>query len=186
MKYAFAFLLVPLLHACGQHATESHAVKAGAGFVCLPCGRDCDKDVYTKAGNCASCNMELVEQSTVVFKNVAPADLYPMITAAQQKILLLDVRSAAEFDGTAEEKFGKLKGAVNIPVDQLEHRLHELDAYKHLPIVVYCSHAHRSAVASYLLTQKGFTDVSNLLYGMHQWRQRVTDKVANDQLYIGQ
>ena len=62
----------------------------------------------------------------------------------------------------------------------------ELEAYKKKEIIVYCSHSHRSPAASYLLTQKGFTKVTNLQYGMHMWKQQVTDKDSNDNLYVSQ
>src|SRR6516225_266719 len=41
-------------------------------YVCMPCGNDCDKTVYSEPGTCPSCKMKLVEKSTVHFNNVQP------------------------------------------------------------------------------------------------------------------
>lgn len=173
-----------------SHCTSPHTppvVTKEEEYVCLPCGNDCDSLVLNHTGTCEKCKMELVKKSTVTFSNIQPSALYSFVKAkGKSNVLLLDVRTPAEFAGTAEEKFGKLKGAINIPVQQLKERITELDAYKNRPIIVYCSHSHRSPAASYLLTQYGFTKVNNLLHGMHTWLQDVTDKESNDSLYIAQ
>jgi rhodanese-related sulfurtransferase/DNA-directed RNA polymerase subunit RPC12/RpoP len=156
-------------------------------YVCIPCGHDCDAVVTTAPGTCEHCKMEMVKQSTIVNANILPADLYPFILkTGADSVLLLDVRTAEEFNGTAKEKFGRLKNALNIPVQELKDRLKELEPYKNKNIVVYCSHAHRSAAAAYQLTQNGFTKVTNLLYGMHMWKDEVKDSASNQNLYIAQ
>lgn len=160
---------------------------SGEKYVCIPCGHDCDAVITTKPGECAHCKMERVKQSTIVHANILPADLYPFITkTGADSVLLLDVRTAEEFNGTAKEKFGRLKNAINIPVQELKDRIKELEPYKNKNIIVYCSHAHRSAAAAYQLTQNGYTKVTNLLYGMHMWKDEVKDSVSNQNLYIAQ
>lgn len=66
---------------------------------------------------------------------------------------LLDVRTPAEFAR------GHVQGAVNLPVQELEARVAELDASK--PVVVYCRRGNRSATAARILSARGFevTDV---------------------------
>jgi rhodanese-related sulfurtransferase len=162
--------------------------KAGAEkYVCIPCGHECDAVVTNKSGECEHCKMEMVKQSTIVHANILPSDLYPFIKkTGVDSVLLLDVRTAEEFNGTAKEKFGRLKNAVNIPVQELKDRIKELEPYQNKNIVVYCSHAHRSAAAAYQLTQQGFTKVTNLLYGMHMWKDEVKDSASNQNLYIAQ
>ncbi len=66
---------------------------------------------------------------------------------------IVDVRSVAEFQS------GAYPGAVNIPVQELQHRLGELP--KDRPIVVYCASGGRSAAAERLLRANGFGDVVN-------------------------
>lgn len=73
-----------------------------------------------------------------------------------EQAVLLDVRSPEEFDSK------HLDGALNIPVDELEGRLKELEAHKAVPIVVYCRSGMRSAKARKILLASGFSRVENL------------------------
>lgn len=68
---------------------------------------------------------------------------------------LVDVRTPAEF---AE---GHIAGAVNIPVQELDRRLAELEP-KDKPIVVYCHSGRRSANAARTLERAGFSSVHDL------------------------
>lgn len=156
-----------------------HAIK----YTCMPCGSECDKDVFDKPGTCSHCNMPLVDRSTIVHKNILPDQMCGLDI---KKVVFLDVRTPAEFNGTVEEKFGAIKNAINIPVQELENRMGELEKYKDKEIVVYCSHSHRSPRASYMLTQKGFKHVTNMLGGMSVWKDQVKEKACNDKLYIKQ
>lgn len=72
----------------------------------------------------------------------------------RQGALVLDVRTAAEFDDEHYES------AVNIPVQELAARLKELGD-PHRAIVVYCAAGVRAAKAKALLRQAGFSDVTN-------------------------
>lgn len=189
IKNYFILVTAIVFQNCSSTAQPSgDNKKAGSEeYVCLPCGQDCDKVVYSKEGSCNTCHMQLVKKSSILFNQILPQDLFSYIQKkGAGNIVLLDVRTPEEFSGTAPEKFGRLKNAINIPVQQLDARIKELDAYKQKEIIVYCSHSHRSPAASYLLTQKGFKKVTNLQYGMHMWKQLVTDKKSNDSLYISQ
>ncbi len=156
-------------------------------WVCLPCGAECDNTVYSKPGTCKHCNMKLVDKTSVKFNTIEPDAVCAFIKDMGEKnVVLLDVRSREEFNGKDKDKFGKLKGAVNIPVDELEKRAGELNKYKKKNIVVYCSHSHRSPRASYILTQKGFNNVTNMLYGMSEWKNRVKEDGCPIKLYVKQ
>ena len=134
-------------------------------YVCLPCGGSCDKEELTSPGNCQHCNMPLVSKSEIKHTSVSPEKVCRFI-ASKKDLVLLDVRTREEFNGTAEEHFGTLKNAINIPIQELESRLSELKRYKDKTILVFCSHSHRSPRASYLLTQNGFKNVVNMEGGM--------------------
>jgi NADPH-dependent 2,4-dienoyl-CoA reductase/sulfur reductase-like enzyme/rhodanese-related sulfurtransferase len=71
---------------------------------------------------------------------------------------LVDVRSESEFSG------GSLHGAVNIPLEDLRHRLAELD-FK-APTLVFCQGGTRGYVAERILAQNGFGNVRNLKGGI--------------------
>ena len=97
----------------------------------------------------------------------------PMLETAelQQKLaqadapLVLDVRSAAEFDG----ELGHIPGALNIPLDQLSARLPELTDYQERPVAIVCRTDVRSVKAARLLAGQGFADLHVLRQGMTAW-----------------
>jgi rhodanese-related sulfurtransferase len=149
-------------------------------YACLPCGSSCDTATYNQPGTCNHCNMQLVDKKTIVHKNIQPEI---MCSLDETKVLFLDVRTPAEYNGTAEAKFGAIKNAINIPVQELQARISELEKYKDKEIVVYCSHSHRSPRASYLLTQAGFKKVTNMNGGMSVWKERVKIEDCNSRIY---
>jgi len=149
-------------------------------YTCLPCGSGCDSINYDKPGTCSHCNMKLVDKSTIVHKDIEPGK---MCSLDEKNVVFLDVRTPAEFNGTAQDKFGAIKNAINIPVQELESRMSELEKYKDKEIIVYCSHSHRSPRASYMLTQNGFKKVTNMLGGMSVWKEQVKKNDCNERLY---
>lgn len=68
--------------------------------------------------------------------------------------LIVDVRTPEEYH------HGHCANAVNIPVDEVEHRLAEFGD-KHSTIIVYCKSGGRSAYAEALLKNHGYTAVTN-------------------------
>jgi rhodanese-related sulfurtransferase len=154
-----------LLFCAGNSLYGQNKAPRPADYVCLPCGQDCDNQVYNEAGTCAHCNMPLVKRSGIVFKTIQPSAICRYI-ASHPDVVLLDVRTKEEFEGRADPNFGRLKNAINIPIQELDARVSELNIYKNREIIVYCSHSHRSPRASYLLTQNGFDKVTNMAGGM--------------------
>jgi rhodanese-related sulfurtransferase/DNA-directed RNA polymerase subunit RPC12/RpoP len=160
------FVLVAFIFTqCNSSSAKPAPQKAQEEYVCLPCGQDCDKTIHNKAGTCSACNMQLVKRSSVSFKTISPGEICSYI-ASHPGVVLLDVRTKEEFEGKADPDFGTLKNAINIPIQQLEKRLPEIDSLKNKEIIVFCSHSHRSPRASHLLTQNGFTNVTNMAVGM--------------------
>ena len=109
--------------------------------------------------------MDLVEKSTVHFKTIESPMLCQYL-AEHPGVVLLDVRTKEEFEGTANPDYGTLKNAINIPVQELQKNIAALASYKDKEIIVYCSHSHRSPQACYILTQNGFSNVTNMAGGM--------------------
>jgi len=187
MKRRFAVLLISaaavILFYSFSTGNRSKKSLVAVKYTCLPCGADCDTMVYDKPGTCSHCNMSLIDRSTIVHKNIQPDQLCSL---DKDKVVFLDVRTAEEFNGTAEDKFGAIKNAINIPVQELETRMNELEKYKDKEIIVYCSHSHRSPRASYMLTQNGFKHVTNMLGGMSVWKDLVKKNDCNERLYKAQ
>jgi phage shock protein E len=72
-------------------------------------------------------------------------------------------RGAALLDVRTPEEFGSehVPGALNVPLQELQTRLHELGA-KDRPVVVYCRSGRRSAEAARLLRASGFHHVHDM------------------------
>jgi rhodanese-related sulfurtransferase len=160
--------------------TEPGTGKIKINYVCTPCGAECDTTSHAEPGTCDYCKMPLVDKSTIVHKNIQPDQLCAL---NEKNVVFLDVRTPAEFNGTANDKFGAIKNAINIPVQELDTRIRELEKYKDKEIIVYCSHSHRSPRASYILTQNGFKKVTNMLGGMSVWKDLVKKNDCNERLY---
>ncbi len=78
---------------------------------------------------------------------------------------VLDVRTAAEFDG----ELGHIEGARLLPLDDL--RAHASDVASDRPIVVVCQTGKRSGMATIILRKAGIARVANLAGGMVRWRE---------------
>ena len=79
-------------------------------------------------------------------------------------VQILDVREEDEFIGP----LGHIEGAVLIPLGQLAERVEELK--RDQPIVAVCRAGSRSAQATAILQQAGFSEIANLNGGMLRWR----------------
>lgn len=87
---------------------------------------------------------------------------YDEVASLPADSILLDVRTAAEFDA------GNITGAVNIPVDEIRQRLAELPPDK--KIYIYCEAGLRGYLAHRMLRQNGYEEVYNLSGGYISWK----------------
>ena len=110
-----------------------------------------------------SCNQKIIEQIPVTPPNIMVADVQKKISA-KVNILLLDVRTATEFDGP----LGHIAGAVLLPVQELAQRIDELNEHKEKEIIVICRSGNRSQTGTRILISHGFNAV-NMLGGMKAW-----------------
>jgi len=80
-------------------------------------------------------------------------------------ILVLDVRTAADFSGDG----GHIPGARNLPVEELYQRLNELENWRDRPLAVLCRTNKKSSKAAEQLRAQGFTNVLLVDDGMVGW-----------------
>ncbi len=73
----------------------------------------------------------------------------------KQGAIVIDVRTPEEF------QLAHYKNAINIPHDQIEKHLHELEKYKDKTIIVYCRSGRRSGIAKQILELNGFKNIVN-------------------------
>jgi phage shock protein E len=90
--------------------------------------------------------------------------------ALENGLILLDVRTQQEW-----EDDGHIAGATLIPLDMLEQRAPE-ELPKDAEIVVYCRSGNRSAQASQMLAEMGYTNVLDM-GGIVDWKDAGYDVV---------
>jgi len=86
-------------------------------------------------------------------------------------LVVLDVRTPAEL----KSSLGKIDGVINIPLQELEERMEELETYRDNQMAVICRSGMRSGKATEILTKNGF-NVKNVLGGMIEYRAAVSDE----------
>lgn len=90
--------------------------------------------------------------------NVDTAGAKQAISAGAQ---IVDVRTPGEF------QMGHIKGAINVPVDQLAAQAASWN--KDASYVVYCATGARSATAVETMRSLGFKNISHLAAGVQAW-----------------
>lgn len=173
IKYPVAlFTLLVITTTFHSNCNPSSARQDKKGiYQCIPCGYDCDNVSYEKPGKCPDCHMELVKKASVTFGTIQPDAICDYIKN-NPGVVLIDVRTPEEFEGKADPDFGSLKNAINIPIQEFDSKLPSISNLKNKEIIVYCSHSHRSPRAAYMLTQNGFTQVTNMAGGMSELKDR--------------
>jgi NADPH-dependent 2,4-dienoyl-CoA reductase/sulfur reductase-like enzyme/rhodanese-related sulfurtransferase len=109
---------------------------------------------------------DVINQAAFVANNIIKGDATPIhfdeMDSLTDEQVLLDVRNPGEL-----ENVGFIKDALNIPVDQLRHRMDELPKDKE--IVIYCQVGLRGNVAYRQLVNNGFK-ARNLIGGYRTYK----------------
>ncbi len=109
---------------------------------------------------------DVINQAAFVAMNIMKGDATPIhydeINNLTDDQILVDVRNPGEL-----EAVGFLKGAINIPVDQLRQRMNELPKDKE--IVIYCQVGLRGNVAYRQLVNNGYK-AKNLIGGYRTYK----------------
>ncbi len=79
-----------------------------------------------------------------------------------RNVVLLDVRTEREWRGH------HIKGAVHIPLHELQRRIDELEKHKGKEVICYCHTGNRSVSAAVRLMKLGFS-VASLKGGIAEW-----------------
>ncbi len=77
-----------------------------------------------------------------------------------EDLVILDVRRPGEF------KESRIVNSINIPVEEIEWELDQIEKYKDKPILVYCKVGVRSSIACNFLEIEGFNNLYNLRGGI--------------------
>lgn len=112
---------------------------------------------YLEGGmDALGCRPDLV--STI--ERITAVALFEQRTGADAPTVV-DVRSETEWAAR------RIPGTVNIPLNHLAERAHEIPADR--PVVVLCEGGYRSAIAASLLARTGRADVFDMVGGYNAW-----------------
>jgi len=86
---------------------------------------------------------------------------------SESEFLLLDVRTAEELE------IASLPNVTHIPLHELQEKASSLAEWRNKQIVCMCHHGGRSAMAQQYLQDDGFTNVWNLVGGIHAYAEEI-------------
>jgi molybdopterin/thiamine biosynthesis adenylyltransferase/rhodanese-related sulfurtransferase len=129
-----------------------------------------DRDPTCKAcgDGARSVSAPRVISTQLLRDDIEPADLSRLLTGPNAPVLL-DVRERWEWS------VARITSATLMPLSELEDGVAKLDRER--PMVVYCHHGSRSAVAAQWLRAQGF-QASNLTGGIDRWSSEVDPTIA--------
>ena len=87
-------------------------------------------------------------------------------------LVLVDVRLPPEWE------ICRVEGALLIPLQELPHRLRELEGRQGDAIVTLCHNGVRSLRAAALLAEAGFANVRSMRGGVHAWAEEIDPGMA--------
>lgn len=93
------------------------------------------------------------------------ASPYLLERVASNDWLLIDVRSPEEYAD------GHIPGAINMPHENIDGYLSELEQHKNKPIIIYCRSGRRAKLAMKVLQEHDFTDVMHLEGDILGWNE---------------
>ncbi len=133
---------------------------------------------------------DLVHEARASIRRVGPTELAERLVdagpAGARRPLVIDTRTA-----TDRVRFGVIAGSIHAPRTVLEWHLDPANGYRHAakpgfddPIVVVCNGGYSSSLAAANLARLGFTDVADLVGGVHAWRAAGLPVVAPDHSHL--
>ena len=113
----------------------------------------------------AAINLNTIKMMEIIKKLFGIGPKVNFAELAQNGAMILDVRTKNEFSD------GHIKGAINIPVEQLGTNLNKLrDKNRH--IITCCASGSRSGLAKRILVTNGYLNVHNG-GGWHRLNQKI-------------
>ena len=102
------------------------------------------------------------QQETAAYQTISPEAAYEALEAEDAEIILVDVRSQAEYESK------HIPGSILLPLDELEQQADRVLTDKDAVIYVYCQSGRRSKKAAQWLAEAGYTQVYDL-GGIASW-----------------
>jgi rhodanese-related sulfurtransferase len=98
-------------------------------------------------------------------------ELFERLNSGQPP-LMIDIRDAADFNGTGYSTYGHISNARSIDILKLASSTEELQSFKDEEIVTMCPGGGLSLAAVEISTEAGFMDVKSLEGGMGLWHKK--------------
>jgi len=89
-------------------------------------------------------------------------------TTTDANVMVIDVRSEEEFMN------GRVRGAISLPLEEIEERMSDITKDKTTTILVICRSGVRSQAASQIMADLGFTNVYDI-GGILSWPGEIVD-----------
>lgn len=136
---------------------------------CMACGNP-DSEQLPKLDSDYRMSPCPTEANTVQMQEISVSQLQQSRMAGED-LYILDVRTPGEY------QIANIGGHL-LPLGQLEKKLDELSRVRDKKIVVLCHKGIRSRQAVAILNADGFSQVFNLIGGIHQWALQVDPQMA--------
>jgi rhodanese-related sulfurtransferase len=81
------------------------------------------------------------------------------------KITAIDVRQPEEYTA------GHVPGAINVPHDQIEQYVEQIQDLRQQPVLIYCRSGRRAVLAEQTLAELGFTNLYHMQGDMLGWQE---------------
>ena len=98
--------------------------------------------------------------------------LIPLLVKGNDAVLIIDVRTDQEWSN------GHLESAIHIPLSEIETKLETLSEHKDSEIYLYCGAGRRAEAARTILSDAGFTSLTNA-GGMKDASILLNSKIVN-------
>ena len=101
---------------------------------------------------------------------VTPRQVKAMLDASED-FIFIDCRTPGEYEHC------RIEGASLLPLQEVGHRLDELEPVKEKKIVIHCHHGGRSLQMAAYLRRRGYCDVTSMAGGIDVWSMDVDASV---------
>jgi len=105
------------------------------------------------------------------FPEITVDELYERVNSDRPP-LMIDIRSAEDYNGTGYSKYGHIPNARSIDILELESHFENLQPFKEKEIVTMCPGGGLSLAAVEILIEAGFKDVKSLKGGTDLWHKK--------------
>lgn len=112
-----------------------------------------------------ACNLSCQNNTLPDENNITASELQEAISS-DSSLIVLDVRTPPELT----EEHGQIEDVINIPVEELEDRIKELEELKDKNFAVICRSGNRSVRATHIMMKNGF-NAKNVLGGMKAYNK---------------